>query len=323
MDVKRSPERAAPEDEELEEGATPPAAEEGEEQKTAAAEEPETPAEPPAEDEGESDDEATERRARAVGWVPREEWRGDPKKWTPAERYLERMYANAPIYNERLDKMAGELTDTKARLDEVTHKLTETTEVLVDLNERNKTAWDQGYRRARQELFDKRDRAIEDGDKEAVKATEQEIHALDAQHQPPARAEPAQPQRQEPPKFDPAFDAFAKANASWWNKDAELTDLAEVIERGIIRQNPAMPIAERLKHVHTEIRRRRPDKFSNQRREAPSAVNGSGSNNRGGGRKGRSVADLPADAKDALAKLKRTIPGYTDAEYLKTYEWEG
>lgn len=339
MSVKRSPERA-PDDEEddvvlteeEQDEITRRAAAAGDEGQDAPDNQDGAPGSDDELPEGEETaEEITERRARAMGWVPIEEWRGDRRKWRPAQEFLERATANGPVMNERLDKMSRELTESRTKLAEVEHRLAESTEVLAEMNQRQRTAWERGYKKAREELLARRDKAVEDADTEGFRAAEKELADLDEQH----KGEPAQPRKTEPadedrgkdparqpPRVPPEMVEWKRQN-TWFDSDDELASVAMAVERRIMADEPDLTLAERLQKVSREIRRRYPEKFENQRRAAPSAVNG-GNNSRDGrsGRKGRTVADLPAEARDQLAKLKRTIPNYTDAEYLRDYEWD-
>ena len=48
-------------------------------------------------DEDDDDDEAVEARARKLGWVPENNWRGN-KEWVPARQFLERSVANRSLF---------------------------------------------------------------------------------------------------------------------------------------------------------------------------------------------------------------------------------
>ena len=54
----------------------------------------------------EIDEKTTEimEEARKQGWVPEDEWKGDPDKWRPAEEFVERGKNIIPILNDRLAK---------------------------------------------------------------------------------------------------------------------------------------------------------------------------------------------------------------------------
>lgn len=289
-------------------------------------------------DDGQQDDDGGERtdeeQAREMGWVPKDEWRGDPKRWRPASEFLKRAYANGPIFREQFERQSRELQELRTTVGDLTKRLEESGEVLQDLNKRNRAEFDRGYKKAKAEIEDIRMKAVEDGDTEAFRRSEQQLADLEAERaemdggagerdEPRADDKDEQRERRQDddrPAVDPATKAWVAKNA-WFQNDEELADHAMTIEKRIAREEPNLPLADRLEKVGREVRRRFPDKFSNARREAPSTVGG-GRNGDGNRSSGRTVEDLPQDARNELAKLKRTIPGYTDKEFLRDYEWE-
>lgn len=331
MNTKRSPERAADdENEDLTANHNDDGGAQGEE-KVAKGKE-------AAEDEGadqdaeapEADEDATaakiEARARAMGWVPEDEWRGQPPKrgfMTPQE-FLARAYANTPVMEERLDRMASEVEGTKNKLEETTRRLAETSEVLQEMNERAKKTFQKGYQQARADIEAERDRAIEEADKEGVRAADKRLSELDEEHEgsPKAagKAAPAARQEQEQPRIAPDLVEWKKGN-SWFDEDDELQAIAITIDGRLAQKEPGMALGERLAKVSAEIRRRYPEKFRNARRDAPSAVNGAGNRGNSSQRAGKTYADLPSEAKAACDRFVRTIPGFTKADYLRDYEW--
>lgn len=270
----------------------------------------------------EADAVATERRARALGWAPLEEWRGDPKRWRPADEYLDRAYANRPIFEERIDKIDGELTGVKKQLSEAT-------DVLRDMNERSRAAFEKGYNKAKQEIEARRRTAVEQGDTDAFDAADKELQDLEEQKPPAAPAKKPDGEgggegegedggsgRQQERQVDPYLQQWVDRN-SWYNEDPELQSVAAAMERVVIQKMPNLK--ERLDYIEGEIKKRYPEKFENQNRRAPSSVGrGSGSGSRGRG-KGKSLEDLPSEAKKAYRKLKSTIPGYKVEDYIRDY----
>jgi hypothetical protein len=108
------------------------------------------------------------------------------------------------------------------------------------------------------------------------------------------------------------------ADNPWFNADAEMNAVATSIHGLIRQQNPNMPLTDNLAEVKARMVTRYPEKFPGEgRRRAPAAVAASSAPPPRSTKK--TVNDLPAEAKAALAKFKTSIPNYTDAEYLKMY----
>lgn len=88
-----------------------------EEQEAPAAE-----AEPTAAPEGEGEqqqpDPKVEARARDMGWVPKDRYKGDPEKWRSAEEYVRRGEEVLPIVAAEKRRLEQQLTETKAEFKE-------------------------------------------------------------------------------------------------------------------------------------------------------------------------------------------------------------
>ena len=68
--------------------------------------------------------EEVEVKARNMGWLEKDEFKGDPELWTDAAAFLERGENIMPILKERLDKMDKDLTEKTTQLEKVTGQLT-------------------------------------------------------------------------------------------------------------------------------------------------------------------------------------------------------
>src|SRR5215469_11122131 len=69
-----------------------------------------------------------EREARNLGWVGKDEFKGDPSKWRPAEEFLDRGKRILPIVlkdNERLQRNLDRVKDELKELRDSTKQLVE------------------------------------------------------------------------------------------------------------------------------------------------------------------------------------------------------
>jgi hypothetical protein len=100
-------------------------------------------------------------------------------------------------------------------------------------------------------------------------------------------------------------------------------------------QQPSLSLTENLDMVTEEVKRRFPDKFENDRRRAPATTAGADNSARTesprGGVRGRTVADLPPEAKAAhdrftkqmvKDKAGKMVPFITSEQFLKDYQWD-
>lgn len=239
-----------------------------------------------------------EEKARSQGWVPLEEFRGDPNQWRDAKTFVERGEIIIPIMKERNEKLERKLHDMEGSVKE-----------LVEFS---KKAEERAYQRARNDLEVKRLMAVENADTEAFREAERELDSLQKQK------EAAAPARgfEEPPEMK----AFRQTNGSWYDVDPDMTAEADAL--GIAYAKQGLPYGKILEKVQDRIKALHPAKFANARREQASAVEFS--NDTGLPRKSstKDYAHLPADAKAQCDKFIRDIRGFTKDDYVNNYEWE-
>ena len=57
-----------------------------------------------------------EKRAKMMGWVPKEEFRGDITKWTPADQYVKRADELMPIMKTQMRKYEATIGDLQRKV---------------------------------------------------------------------------------------------------------------------------------------------------------------------------------------------------------------
>lgn len=262
-----------------------------------------------------------EGRARAMGWRPKEEFRGPADKWVPAEEFVRRGEEILPIVNAKNKRLEEEVSSLKSQLGE-------TTTVIKDFRDQYQRGVDAAYKRGRADLEKEREAAVAEGDTAKFKAVQAQIDELDTEHrqavQPAAPSE--QPRkdgqgdapRKDGPQLDPYVHTWVAENP-WFNSDSEARAFASALDRDLMQSIP--DIRDRLSAVKEKVRKRFPELFSNPRRDSAASV-ATPSGNEGGGtrKKGPSYADLPADAKAACDRfVKQGI--MTKEQYVESYDW--
>jgi len=239
-------------------------------------------------------------KARVQGWVPKEEFRGDPEKWVDADKFVERGEKTIPILKERNDHLVKEIQGLKSTFGEFV--------------EYSKKAEERAFTRAMKELQDKKEAAVEVADTDTFRAIEKEQLDLMKTRQEMPTVKPVS-------DIPPDFKSFVEKN-DWYNTDPEMKAYADNMGRFIKETRGHLSYPEILQEVEKETKQRFASKFQNTRREQASTVEGvseTGIPRRAGG---KSYSDLPAEAKAACEKFEAKIPGFTKEQYLKDYEWE-
>lgn len=245
-----------------------------------------------------------EAQARRMGWVPKDEFRGDPIRWTDAQFFVERGMNEMPILRERnrtLDR----------RLEATEKKLSDVNDVLTEVMQFNARAEDRAYKRAKVELEDLRREAVGQADVVAVETIQRQIDELE----PPRQAKVAPPSTGAA-QVDPIVVDWARQNP-WFDRDPELKRVAMGIHEAI---GGSMSLADNLAEVRRRVAAAYPERFENQRRSAPSAV-ASATPTTPRRSNGRSYEDLPPDAKKQCDKFVKQIPGYKREQYVTDYDW--
>lgn len=240
-----------------------------------------------------------EDRARRMGWVPKDEFRGDPDKWVDAERFVERADSELPVMRENLKRME--------------RKYQQMERTLSEFREYASKSEQRSYERALQQIKAEQRKAVEEADVERYEAAQKQYESI--------QKELSEKQRG-PQELPPEFVEW-KAENTWYDRDAEMTEYANSQGQYLGRTKPHLVGAAFYAEVEKRVRLEFPEKFENPRRHAAGAVHGSpGENDTGsGGKRGKGYQDLPADAKAACDRFVKNIPGYTREQYLKDYAW--
>jgi len=192
-----------------------------------------------------------EDQAREQGWVPKEEWTGDPDKWRPAAEFVDR----------------GELF---GKIEGLGKELKETRKALKMLQEHHTKVKETEYNRAVEELKSLQKKHLEDGNSDGYLETTELLTDLKAEQK--ARAVVAETAPNVP---HPHFVEWTKQNI-WYNKDQEMHEYADAVGLGYAQQHPHLEPEEVLEYVSKQVRGRFRERFVNPNRNKPSSVEGSG-----------------------------------------------
>lgn len=228
---------------------------------------------------------AAEEKAMEQGWVPQDEWEGDPEQWRPAKEFLDR----------------GELFK---KIEDQNRTIKEFKRALEDLKGHHAKTRDTEYKRALDTLKAQKVQAIEEGDAQSVVKIDDQIDLVKEEQRKLAAqaAEPAVPE------LNPEFVAWTERN-SWYERDTNMKIFADALGQRLAAagKTPAAVLAEVEKQVREEF----PHKFKNPNRDKPGSVEGS--TNKGG--KANSDVVLSDDERRVMQRFVRTGV-MTEKEYL-------
>lgn len=253
-------------------------------------------AEVQTEEQEEQQTSGVEDKARSMGWVPKEEFKGDPERWRPAEEFVERGENILPILKERNEKLTSDIQELKSTMSELRQ--------FYSKSEQRQ------YERALKDLKKRQKAAVEEGDTEAFSEIDKEIEALNKDVQ----------ETKEKPT-NPAYDKWVAEN-HWYLNDPELHAYADSMGQYLAQTKPHIANSPAVfDEIKKLVKKQFPDKFDNPARKGPSTVeSGAGAK---GGKPKRSFDTLPKEAKEQCKRFERTIPGFKREDYVKDFDWDG
>jgi hypothetical protein len=251
-----------------------------------------------------------EVKAKQLGWVDKDDFKGDLEQWKDAETFLRRGEEVLGFVRKDLDKATAKNAKYEAELAEIR-------ETVAKFSEYHKTTADREYKRAIEDLRKEKVIAIEQGDGERVIEIEDRIDAVkDAQK----TTEPAPKAPTPVVLYTPeVFQAWGVKN-EWYGTDKEMSQFAEDIVDVLLVREPELKGEAFLEKVSKKVKAAFPEKFENPNREN-SPVSGTSSTRPSGSGKKKSYENLPAEAKAACDRfVKQKL--MTRDQYVSEYDWE-
>lgn len=189
-----------------------------------------------------------ELEAMDQGWRPKEEFQGDPDRFIEAGEFIRR----------------GELF---AKIDHQNKEIKQVRQTLEQFKSHHANVEKAAYDRAIADLKRQRKEALAEGDVDRFDALDEQVDkAIDARDEFVKQA--SQP-AQQVPTVHPDFAAWAAKNP-WYSNDPIMQGAADRF--GKVLASQGLSPLEVLKQVETKIKEEFPHKFSNPKRNAPSAV---------------------------------------------------
>jgi len=252
-----------------------------------------------------------EQEAKQLGWVPQDEYRGDPDKWRDAKDFVEFGERILPILKSNNKKLHEVLGKTEAEVKQLR-------ETMQQFAEHHKKTAEREYKKAEKEFDAKLKRikseqtaAAKDGDIAKFQELENTREELEAN-------KPEKPEEAAVGTPPPEFVEWVAEN-TWYNDDAELREEADLIGQIYRVKHPRMGAKSIFDYVSKQVKKLHPEKFENPNRQDAADVgsgNVDGNSQKSKGRK--SYSDLPEDAKRACNMF--VDEGLmTKEEYIKEY----
>lgn len=184
-----------------------------------------------------------EAAAKALGWVPKEQFRGDPERWVDAEAFVRRGEEIMPILRQNNARLQAEVDGLRGQLTEAQQTIKASQEAIEALKEYQGEATQQAVAQAKKDLIAQIAAAREAGDVQGeLELTGQLQDVRDAERDVKAATKPttapvATPAPTTAPAANPEWVAWQRENP-WWGTDRRKTALM-IAEAEELRSDPA------------------------------------------------------------------------------------
>lgn len=181
-------------------------------------------------------------KARGMGWVPEEEYQGDPDTWVPAKEFVGR----APLY-EAIHKSNRKLKELQSEM-EASKKF----HGMIAENAKKV---------ALKELQDRLDQAADRGDIKEVIQVQREIDKQEAVQQTPSTQDASKE----------IFNTWLVDN-QWYKTSVRLKQAATEYGADLRADYPEMPFDELLSKVTEKMKEEFPEKFNSKPTQQPTVA---------------------------------------------------
>lgn len=266
--------------------------------------------------------------ARDQGWVPLEEYRGDPADWRDAETFARRGREINPILRKQLAKKDAEI----ARLHT---EMTEQGATVKEIRTYLKKVEDNAMKNAMAQLKQAKRDALAGGDFVAAEDFGDQID--DLKNSPSSIPEERTPKTVPEGTIHPDVKQWMSDNPWFTEKNQEMVDYANGAALSLQDANQKKPEAQRLApkelldEVSKRVQKMFPDKFT-----APAGMFESGNTGAGGGnfepkKAGKGFSSLPKEAQQQFDRFfkqgffvepstgKKLDKAAAQAEYFSNY----
>lgn len=200
-----------------------------------------------------------EQRARAMGWKPFEEYRGNPRQWSDAATFIAHGEEQLPILRDQTRRMSEKIARTDDEMAGLRNTIAEQSKAIQDAMKMARTANEQGYQRALNDLKAQQRAAVETGDMQAYDQVQAQIDA--AIRERPAEAEtvvavpsPVAPQ------IAPETTAFIAANP-WFQANPTLNKAMVKAHEAVLALRPHLTLAQQYAQAKAMVIENYPDSF--------------------------------------------------------------
>lgn len=250
-----------------------------------------------------------EEKARQGGWVPVEEWRGDPDDWVD-----HKLFNMRGEFFDRIQSQSGVIKTLNAKIEE-------RESALKDMATLTDKIAAKAYKDAMKDLKEQKLAALEANDYSGVIDIDEEIE--DLKDQKPKATEDA-PEATQAPDIPPEVEAWMKQPENqWYHKDSTMRAMADGLANSILAEHEGIAPSALLEQVDSAMRKELPHKFTKQ---TVADVGDGGDYSASAHRKNKSLpkfGDLDEDQQAVCRKLVKIGTFDSNKEYIEALQKAG
>jgi len=263
-----------------------------------------------------------EKEAQNLGWVPLDQFRGDPEKWVDAETFVKRGQEIMPILRKNNEVLQNTVGQLQAKVDHLTELVAAGQESMAALKELHASDVKRKVEQAKKELLASLKQAKTEGDIDAELALQDQLSEVNAQlkiiQEGEQTGKPVKASQPAVPSIDPITKRWVEENP-WFEKDKALTGLAMGLAQAL-REDPTTSNLTGAA-FYNKLDERLAEYLPNRRNTPSKVAETRGSGGASGGEGGRSYNDLPPEAKAECEKDSAKFVGEGRAFKTKA-EWQ-
>ena len=274
-------------------------------------------------------DEAVRTEALEMGWLDKDQYKGNPDRWVDAETFVEKGKHILPIITKNNERLQGQVNSILLENQKLQEALKDSRESVTALEEYHTEETTRRVEKARKDLLESLKQAKRDQNIDAEVEISEELRQLDLAREPDHRAERAdgtgkgeKPSKKNGAAGDPVelSEDFKQwcADNPWFGKDADRTKIAWAVARDLReRGDPLLgrPFMDKVVEETAKTIKRLGGSSIPSRVESS---RGGGNGNRAGG---KTFSDLPAEAQEACHKFNSRLVG-DNRRYKTVGDWE-
>lgn len=253
-----------------------------------------------------------ETKARSQGWVPKEEFRGDPSKWRPADEFVKRGEELLPIALERARAAERRIQDIEAQFQQKLARVEKVSQIALerqrsDLQARYDAAMRDAAANGDVERYDQ----LSQGRQQAFQQFDDHVRQ-ELQAPPPTQEMPAEARQ--------TVEGWITQN-EWFTRDQELNAVAQQHHMKLLREQPGLSLADNLAETKKYVQKRYPDRFGISPRTVvqPSVESGGGRMPATMKPREKGANDLPADVRAVAERFVKQGLFKDVNEYARDY----